>query len=89
MFKLLVVAAGPLLLLYIGEAAGATVTNLGKVPQTLSIAEGSNQTELTVNPGETVEFCQAGCFLKLPNGDRGTLTGVESVEISRGRTTIK
>ena len=44
---------------------------------------------LTLSPGDTVEFCPDGCFVTLPNGDREALTGAETLEIVNGRAVYK
>jgi hypothetical protein len=72
-----------------GEAFAASATNLDSEPRTLLVTEGGNQTELAVAGGETVEFCQTGCFVTMPNGDREALTGSEIIEISNGVAKIK
>lgn len=72
-----------------GQAFAASATNLDPEPRTLLVTEGGNQTDLVVAAGETVEFCPAGCFVTLPNGDREALTGSETIEISNGVAKIK
>jgi hypothetical protein len=72
-----------------GVANAASVINRDADPVTLLVTEGSDKVELSVGPGETVEFCSAGCFMTLPNGDREVLTGAETVEISGGAASIK
>jgi hypothetical protein len=72
-----------------GVASAASVINRDGVPVTLLVTEGSDKLELSVGPGETVEFCAGGCFMTLPNGDREVLTGSETVEISGGAASIK
>jgi hypothetical protein len=72
-----------------GVASAASVINRDGEPVTLLVTEGSDKVELSVGPGETVEFCAGGCFMTLPNGDREVLTGAETVEISGGAASIK
>ncbi len=72
-----------------GVASAASVINRDADPVTLMVTEGSDKIELSVGPGETVEFCSGGCFLTMPNGDREVLTGAETVEISGGAASIK
>lgn len=72
-----------------GVASAASVINRDGEPVTLLVTEGSDKVELSVGPGETVEFCSGGCFMTLPNGDREVLTGAETVEISGGAASIK
>ena len=83
-----VIAAAALLVL--GTTAfGASAINRDAEPHTLIVTEGGNKTELVLGGGETVEFCQGGCFVTMPNGDREALTGSETIEISGGVARIK
>ena len=70
-------------------ASAASVINRDAEAQTLMVTEGADKAELTVGPGETLEFCEGGCFVTMPNGDRQALTGSETVVISGGAATIK
>ena len=72
-----------------GAAQAATAVNLDNEPRTLVVTEGGGKTELSLNPGETVDFCPSGCFVTMPNGDREALTGGETVEISGGVGKLK
>ncbi|MBL8907236.1 MAG: hypothetical protein JNM20_11215 [Rhizobiales bacterium] len=72
----------------VGAAAAATVTNGDGQAVLLKVTEGSQQSELAVGPGQTVEFCASGCFVTMPNGDREALTGSEQVTISGGKATV-
>ena len=72
-----------------GPAHAASAVNLDSEPHTLIVTEGGSKSELAVAAGETVEFCQSGCFVTLPNGDREALTGSETIEISGGQAKIK
>jgi len=71
-----------------GAAAAATVTNSDSQAVLLKVTEGSQQTELAVGPGETVDFCAGGCFVTMPNGDREALSGSEHVTITGGKASI-
>jgi len=71
-----------------GAVAAATVTNGDGEAVLLKVTEGSQQTELAVGPGQTVEFCASGCFVTMPNGDREALSGSEKVTISGGKATV-
>ena len=53
------------------------------------VTEGGSRGDLTLSPGDTVEFCPDGCFVTLPNGDREALTGAETLEIVNGRAVYK
>ena len=68
--------------------AASAVNNDAEV-QTLIVTEGSNRSELAVAAGETVEFCQSGCFVTTPDGERHALTGTETLEISGGKGTLR
>jgi hypothetical protein len=72
-----------------GSAFAASVKNDDASAQTIVVTEGSSKTELQVGSGETVEFCNGGCFVTFPNGDREALTGGETVEIKGGKVSIK
>jgi hypothetical protein len=87
MKRFVLTAAG--LLAVIGAAQGASAINLDSEPRTLIVTEGGSRSELSLAAGETVEFCNGGCFVTLPNGDREALTGTETLEISGGAGRIK
>ena len=87
MKKIMFAFAGLLAMSATGNAA--SVVNLDAEPRTIIVTEGGNKTELALAAGETVEFCQAGCFVTMPNGDREALTGSETVEISGGVGKLK
>jgi hypothetical protein len=72
-----------------GSAFAASVKNDDASAQTIVVTEGSSKTELQVGAGETVEFCNGGCFVTFPNGDREALKGSEAVEIKGGKVSIK
>ena len=77
------------LLIAAGPAISATAVNKDGEPRTLLVTEGGDRSELSVGAGETVEFCSAGCFVTMPNGDREVLTGNETVEIVNGAARLK
>ncbi|PBB25799.1 hypothetical protein CK228_07635 [Mesorhizobium sp. WSM4312] len=87
MWKSLVAAVA--LLAVSGSAHAASAVNKDAETRTLVVTEGGSKTELALAGGETVEFCQNGCFVTLPNGDLEALTGSETVEISGGVARIK
>lgn len=70
-------------------AHAASAVNRDSEPRTLVVTEGGSKQELSIAPGETVQFCAGGCFVTMPNGDREALTGSETVEISGGVGKIK
>lgn len=77
------------LLLSAGLASAATVTNKDGAAVMIIVTEGGQQTEVGVGPGQSVTVCGGGCFVTMPNGDRETLSGDETVEISGGKATVK
>lgn len=72
-----------------GAANSATLVNKGDAPVTVIVTEDGQKNEVTAGPAETVQFCVAGCFITLPNGDRQALGGTETVEISGADVLIK
>jgi len=72
-----------------GTGMTASAVNLDSEPRTLIVTEGGSKSELALAAGETVEFCPAGCFVTMPNGDREVLTGTETIEISGGAGKVK
>jgi hypothetical protein len=77
------------LLTFTHSGIAASLTNKDANPQTLIVTEGADKSELSVSANETVEFCETGCFVTMPNGDRQALTGAETIEISKGLASIK
>jgi hypothetical protein len=71
------------------SALAASVTNSDGEAALLVVTEGGQQSELAVGPGQTVDFCAAGCFVTMPNGDREALGGSEKITISGGKATIQ
>ena len=88
MFKTLIVAAIALPLA-IGLANAATVTNKDGAAIMIVVTEGGQKTEVGIEPGKSVNVCGGGCFVTMPNGDRETLSGSETVEITGGKASIK
>ncbi|GAB4356506.1 MAG: hypothetical protein Kow0026_16310 [Oricola sp.] len=72
-----------------GAASGASLTNKDPDSHTVIVTEGGVKNEFAVASGETITFCDNGCFLTLPNGDRAALAGSENVEIVDGEAVIK
>jgi len=77
------------LMLTTGIASAATITNKDGAAVMIVVTEGGQQTEVGVGPGKSVTVCGGGCFVTMPNGDRETLSGGETVEISGGKASIK
>jgi predicted porin len=72
-----------------GAVQAATLVNKGDAPVTVVVTEDGQKNEVTAAPAETVQFCMAGCFITLPNGERQALAGTETVEISGADVLIK
>ncbi|WP_336056710.1 hypothetical protein [Nitratireductor sp. CH_MIT9313-5] len=75
--------------LAVPAAYAASVVNRDEETHTLTVTEGGDQTRITVAKDETIQFCQSGCFVTMPNGDREVLTGSETIEIEQGRGRIR
>lgn len=71
------------------SAQAASITNLDGEAYSLQITENGEQSEVAIGAGETISTCDAGCFVVMPNGDRETLSGSETVEIAGGKATVK
>ena len=72
-----------------GAAQAASAVNRDAEVRVLVVTEGSSRTELSVDAGQTVEFCASGCFVTMPNGDREALKGSETIEIQDGKGTVR
>ena len=72
-----------------GLVHAATITNKDGAAIMVTVTEGGQQSEVGIGPGQSVNVCAGGCFVTMPNGDRETLSGGETVEISGGKATIK
>jgi hypothetical protein len=70
-------------------AYAATIVNKDGQDYSLQITEGGEQSELGIQAGQTISVCASGCFITMPNGDRETLSGAETVEIVNGKANIK
>lgn len=77
------------LVLGIGLANAATVTNKDGAAIMIVVTEGGQKTEIGIESGQSVSVCAGGCFVTMPNGDRETLSGGETVEITGGKASIK
>ncbi|GAA5541061.1 MULTISPECIES: hypothetical protein [Brucella/Ochrobactrum group] len=72
-----------------GGSYAAKISNKDSAAQTIVVTEGASKREMVVAPGDTVDFCAAGCFVTFPNGDREALTGDETITITGGKATLK
>jgi len=70
-------------------AGAASLTNKDTESYTVIVTEGGVKNELAITGGETLTFCNAGCFLTLPSGNKAALAGPESVEIINGEAVVK
>lgn len=73
-----------LLLTLSAPAFAASAQNNDGEVRTIVVTENGERTEIEIGAGETAEFCQNGCFVTFPNGDREALTGSETIDISGG-----
>jgi hypothetical protein len=86
--KIMFVALAALAIQTAGAHA-ATIVNKDGQDYSLQITEGGEQSELGIQAGQTISVCASGCFITMPNGDRETLSGAETVEIVNGKANIK
>ena len=88
MIKIMILASVALAL-GTGLSHAATVINKDGAAIMIVVTEGGQKTEVGIEPGKSVNVCGGGCFVTMPNGDRETLTGSETVEINAGKASIK
>jgi len=88
MFKTIILTSVTLAF-WIGAANAATVTNKDGAAILIVVTEGGQKTEVGIESGQSVNVCGGGCFVTMPNGDRETLSGGETVEITGGKASIK
>lgn len=67
----------------------ASVSNNDAAEQTIVVTEGASKREMLIAAGETVDFCEGGCFVTFPNGDREALKGDEKIVISGGKASFQ
>ena len=67
----------------------ATVSNNDSAAQTIVVTEGASKREMLIAPAETVDFCDGGCFVTFPNGDREALKVDEKIVISGGKASFQ
>ncbi|WP_036483930.1 hypothetical protein [Nitratireductor basaltis] len=75
--------------LAVPAASAASIVNRDEETHTITVTENGDQARLSVSKDETVQFCNDGCFVTMPNGDREVLTGSETIEIEQGRGRIR
>lgn len=71
-----------------GSVWAAEVTNNGAADILILVTEDGQRSEMTIAVGQKLNFCEEGCFVTLPNGDRHALVGTEKIEISDGSVTV-
>ncbi|MDP3898907.1 MAG: hypothetical protein Q8Q62_19730 [Mesorhizobium sp.] len=71
-----------------GWSNAASIVNSDAEARTVIVTEGDSQQELSLAAGQAADFCPNGCFVSL-EGERETLLGSETVEISGGRMRIR
>lgn len=67
----------------------AEAVNNGTEDIVLLVTEDDSRTEVAVTAGQSATFCESGCFVTFPNGDRHALKGDEVVEFANGQALIK
>lgn len=87
-FSLLAVAA--LSLGMTGQASALTVTNYDMTKHTMKVTMSDGTTkQVTIETDETLtDVCPDGCTITLPNGQKGTYEGNESIFIEEGELFI-
>lgn len=70
-------------------AGAAQLTNKDTESYTVIVTEDGVKNELAIAGGETLTFCNSGCFLTLPSGNKAALAGAEGVEIINGEAVVK
>lgn len=73
---------------FASSAWAAEISNNGSADLVVLVTEDGTRSEVTVAIGEKLTFCEAGCFVTFPNGDRHALTGTEAVEVSDGLVSV-
>lgn len=70
-------------------ADAASLTNKDSESHVIIVTEGGVKTEFSISAGETVNFCDEGCFVTLPRGDKAALSGSETLDIVDEEAVIK
>lgn len=71
-----------------GLSQAASIVNKDKEARTVVVTDGASQQELSLEAGQQADFCPDGCFVSLA-GERETVMGNETVEISGGKLRIR
>jgi hypothetical protein len=78
-------ALGAVCVLFALPAEALTISNVDPKPHTITVKSGSESTELTLAPAQSVQpACQSGCTIELENGDVYELKGGEEATIDTG-----
>jgi len=71
-----------------GFSNAASIVNNDGEARTVIVTDGGSQQELSLGAGQSADFCPNGCFVSL-DGERETLLGSESVEITGGKMRVR
>lgn len=83
-----IASAAAILVASAGFVQAASLENKDAGTHTVTVTDQGVKTELAVAAGEVINFCNGGCFLTMPNGDRAALSGNEAVQIVNGAAII-
>lgn len=83
------VAAAGLSAAMSAPALSASAINLDKETRIIVVTERGTRNEVSIPAGQSVQICQSGCFVTMPDGDREALTGIETIEISNGKGRVR
>ena len=68
-------------LAFTATAGAASLTNTDSESYVIIVTEGGVKSEFSISSGETLNFCNDGCFVTMPRGDKAALSGSESLKI--------
>lgn len=67
-----------------GAANAMSLTNTDNEARTVQITENGVRTEREVAANQTIDFCDAGCFITFPDGTLTAYQGSEKIVIRNG-----
>ncbi len=76
-------------LMAVGQTHAASITNTDSAAVVIVLTEGGHKMQLVLDPGASETFCQSGCFITAPDGDRIGLDGGETIDIIKGSAVVK
>lgn len=71
------------------SAEAASLTNKDSDGLVVIVTEDGVRTEIAISGGETVTFCNGGCFVTLPSGAKAALRGSETLEIVNEEAVVR